>query len=102
MSKPQKRGDTWRIRWVDADGNRKSATFATFDLARSELRRLEVEVDEDKARRKRLGTGALTVTEAGERFLATMKREPYDTDRRFKKRKRAHRVAFDTHIKPHL
>jgi hypothetical protein len=69
MAKPQKiknaDGSTsWRIRYMNADGKRVSLTVATFDLARAELRRLEVGADEDRARRARLGDHALTVRAA--------------------------------------
>lgn len=103
MSKPQQLpSGAWRIQWLDVDGTRKSATFATFDLARTELRHLEVAVDQDRARRDRLGTGAMTVAEAGEDFLANRKRGPDDTERRFKARNADYRRDFDRHIKPHI
>jgi integrase len=93
---------SWRIQWFDVDGKRRSATFETYDLARTELRRLEVQVDEDRARRERLGTGAMTVSEAGEVFLSNRKRAPGETERRFKARGDAHRRHLDVHIKPHI
>jgi integrase len=103
MGKPQQLpSGAWRIQYFDVDGKRRSATFATFDLARTELRRLEVRVDEDRARRERLGTGALTIAEAGEVFLAGRKRSPGETERRFKARGDAHRRHLDVHIKPHI
>ena len=103
MAKPhQLPSGRWRIQWFDVDGKRQSDTFATFDQARSELRRYEVQVEEERIRRERLGTGALTVTEAGERFLTSLRRGPDDTERRFKHRKDAHQTAFDKHIKPHI
>lgn len=103
MAKPTKlKSGNWLIRWFDADGIRQCKTLATFDLARAELRRLEVEVDETKARRERIGAGVLTVSEAGARFLANRRREPDETERRFKARGNEHRRHFDKHIAPHI
>lgn len=104
MSAPQRLpSGRWRIRWVDANGERQSATFATKDLARTELRRLEVRTDEDKISRKRLGlAGVLTVAQAGERFLANRKRGPQDTERRFLSRGETYTDHFEMHIKPHI
>jgi integrase len=102
VSKPQKRSGGWRIRWIDADGKRKSETFATYDLARTALRHRENKAEEDEERRARFGTTALTVTEAGERFIKGRKREPHNTERRFEKRGDDHGRHFDRHIKPHL
>ena len=106
MSKPTKRktkrGYVWRIRWIDVDGNRKSANFATNELARAELRRREQQAEDDAARRERMGTGAMTVTEAAEKFLANRKPDPNNTERRFKERGNTHRRNFDVHIKPHI
>lgn len=102
MSKPQKRGDGWRIRFVDADGNRKSRTFATYELARTELRRLEVTADEDRARRERLGSAAMTVSEAFAAFIAGRKRDPNNTERRHKARGDTYQRHFDMHIEPHI
>lgn len=107
MAKPQKIKNSdgsisWRIRFANADGKRVSRTFATFDLARSELRRLEVQADEDRVRRERLGGGAETVARAGAAFLASYRQRSEDTERRFKKRKAAHESAFRDHIEPHL
>lgn len=103
MSKPQKLpSGKWRIRYVDADGKRISATFATFDLARTELRQLEVATDTKRAQRERLGCGAMTIGEAADSFLATYKPGPDDTPRRFKARKAAHERNLTMHIRPHL
>ncbi|HWU88949.1 MAG TPA: hypothetical protein VN253_16900 [Kofleriaceae bacterium] len=77
MSKPRKLASgRWQIRWFDVDGNRQSKTLATHELARAELRRLEVEADEDRARRERLGTGAMTVCEGFAAFMAGRRRDP--------------------------
>ncbi|MBM4346061.1 MAG: hypothetical protein FJ100_22035 [Deltaproteobacteria bacterium] len=43
---------SWNIRWVDAKGQRRSATFATFNEARQELARRQVEA---VAERRALG-----------------------------------------------
>lgn len=103
MAKPTKlKSGNWLIRWFDADGERQCKTLATYDLARAELRRLEVEADQTKIRRERLGAGVFTVTEAGERFLANRRREPDETERRFKARGNEHQRHFDRHIKPHV
>ncbi|MDQ3299972.1 MAG: site-specific integrase [Myxococcota bacterium] len=102
MGKPQKRGDGWRIRFVDADGNRQSRTLATFDLARTELRRLEVSTDEDRARRERLGSAAMTVTEAFGAFVKNRKRDPNNTERRHQSRGDTYQRHFDMHIEPHI
>lgn len=103
MAKPQKLpSGKWRIRWLDVDGKRQSDTFTTFELARAELRRLEQGTDDDRVRRERLGTGAMRVAEAGERFLLNRKRDPNNTERRFDARGDTHQRHFDVHIKPHI
>ena len=103
MSKPRKLASgRWQIRWFDGAGKRQSKTFATHDLARTALRRLEVEADEDSERRDRLGAGALTVREAFTAFMARRKPDPGNTARRFEERTRAYQRAFTLHIEPHL
>ncbi|MEJ7597791.1 MAG: site-specific integrase [Kofleriaceae bacterium] len=103
MSKPYKLpSGSWQIKWLDANGKRCSKTVATYELARTELRRIEVGTDEAKIRRERLGTGAMTVAEAAERFFAMLKRSPSDTERRFLSRKKSHTSHYNLHIKPHL
>lgn len=107
MAKPQKiknkDGTTsWRIRVVDADGKRVSRTFASFDLAKSELRRLEVQTDEALALRDRDPSMALTVDAAFERHKTTNKRQPGETERRFARRWRRLQTHFDHHISPSI
>lgn len=103
MSKPTKLpSGRWRIRFFDADGKRQSDTFATFDLARSELRRREVAAEETAARRERYGSEEMTVREAFPSFMARRRPDPNNTMRRFEERGRAHRRAFEHHIEPHL
>ncbi len=107
MAKPQKiknaDGTTsWRIRYMGADGKRVSLTVATFDLARSELRRLETGADEDRARRARLGDAALTVRAAYARFMAERRPDPRNTERRFLARGRELKRTYLRHIEPHL
>ncbi|HEY1815551.1 MAG TPA: site-specific integrase [Kofleriaceae bacterium] len=103
MSKPQQLpSGAWRIRWTNVEGKRQSDTFATFDLARTALRNREVETDQERERRERLGTGALTIAEAGEHFLTNRKPDANNTERRFKERGASHRRNFDRHIKPHV
>lgn len=103
MSKPRKlESGRWQIRWFDADGKRQSRTFATYDLARKELARSEVVVDEQRVLRERLGGGALTVREAFKVFMAERKPDPGNTLRRFEERGRAYHRAFTHHIDPHL
>lgn len=103
MAKPHKLpSGRWRIRWLDADGKRQSETYATHDLARTALRRLEVQADEDSERRARFGAGALTIREAFAAFMARRKPDPGNTMRRFERRTHAYRSTFELHIEPHL
>jgi integrase len=103
MSKPRKLASgRWQIRWFDGAGTRQSTTYATHDLARTALRRLEVEADEDSERRERLGAGALTVREAFAAFMARRKPDPGNTMRRFERRGRAYQRTYDLHIEPQL
>jgi integrase len=102
MSKPQKRSGGYRIRWIDANGKRQSETFKTYELARSALRTRETGAEDDRERRERFGTESMTVSEAGEAFLANRKRDPNNTERRFLKLGRERRTDFETHIKPHI
>ena len=103
MSKPRKLASgRWQIRWFDGAGTRQSRTFATHDLARTALRRLEVAAEEDSERRERLGAGALTVREAFAAFMARRKPDPGNTLRRFERRGRANQRTYDLHIEPHL
>ncbi|HMI85973.1 MAG TPA: tyrosine-type recombinase/integrase [Polyangiaceae bacterium] len=46
MARPVKHYDTWRIRWIDADGRRQSATFDEYREAERVLRAHQVEADE--------------------------------------------------------
>lgn len=102
-SKPRKlESGRWQIRWYDAEGKRQAKTLATYDLARSELVRLEREAEEQKIQRERIGTAARTVRAAYEAFMAARKPDPTNTERRFKEREGAHRRAFTMHIEPHL
>jgi len=107
MAKPQKiitsdNRTHWRIRYINADGKRESRTFATFDLARSELRRLEVGVEETKVRRKRYGSEETTVAKAWEVYKATRARDPNNTERRHVKLIQRAESNFTKHIGPHL
>lgn len=103
MSKPTKLpSGRWRIRYIDADGKRQSDTFATFDLARTELRAREVGSDEDRARRARFGSSEMTVAEAWRTFVAGRKRDPNNTERRFVARGKRLANDYTAHIAPHL
>lgn len=103
MSTPRKLpSGRWRVRWIDGAGKRQSRTFATHDLARAALRRLEVEADEEGERRQRFGAGALTVREAFAAFMARRRPDPGNTLRRFEERTGAYERAFTLHIEPHL
>lgn len=103
MSKPTKTAEgTWRIRYLDANGKRVSATFDTQALARTELRRLETDADETKIRRQRYGAEALTVAEAWLAFQVNRKPDPNNTERRFKARGGSMRRCYSMHIEPHL
>jgi hypothetical protein len=48
VAKPTKRGDKWRIRWLDERGERQSAVRDDYKVAQNELRRHQVEVEEIK------------------------------------------------------
>lgn len=103
MSKPVKLpSGRWRVRYIDADGKRQSATFATFDLARSELRRLEVGAEEMRARRERDPALAITVAQAYARHKATDKRAPGVTERRHARKWTRIDQHYRDHIEPHL
>ncbi len=103
MSKPYKLpSGAWRIRYFDADGKRQSLRFETYDLARSELRRLEVATDETKALRARDPELAFTVAQAFARYKAQNKRQPGETQRRFGKRWHRLDQHYRDHIEPHL
>lgn len=52
MSKPQQLpSGKWRVRWIDAAGKRKSATFRTEAAAKAGLRRAMVQVDDVRSGR---------------------------------------------------
>lgn len=103
MSKPkQLPSGLWQIRWVDGDGERKSASFPTFKLAATELRLRQTAAAEDRARRERDDNSTRTVADAGARFFAGRRRPEHMTERRFESRGRRHRVNFDHHIAPHI
>ncbi|MDQ3295834.1 MAG: tyrosine-type recombinase/integrase [Myxococcota bacterium] len=102
MSKPVKLpSGKWRIRYVTADGKRESVTVATFDLARTELRRLEVGADETRARRQRDPALAMTVAEAYARHKVT-DAAAGGTDRRFARKWKRIEQHYRDHIEPHL
>lgn len=46
MAKPVKFRDKWRIRWMDANGDRKSAVYDTFKEASFQLAKREAEAEE--------------------------------------------------------
>lgn len=72
MSKPVKLpSGRWRIRYIDADGKRRSATFATFDLARSELRQFRVDAEREQVDAEFLqnSNGFAMSKKRGERIL---------------------------------
>lgn len=46
MARPVKSRDRWRIRWLDADGVRRSAVFEKFADADKALRRIQTETDQ--------------------------------------------------------
>ena len=45
-AKPTRFRDKWRIRWIDAEGKRRSGVFVSYAEAERELRRRQVEADE--------------------------------------------------------
>lgn len=91
MSKPVKRGDRWRIQWVDHEGKRRSGTFATEAQARAAARRAEVERDDVRAGKAR--PRAMTkLAELVPQWLAV----------RPLLRRAQNRQHFDSHILPEL
>ena len=103
MAKPHKLpSGKWRIRWFDADGTCSSETFLTFDLARTALRDRQTRTELDRERRERFGSSEMTVAEAAELYFKNLRRDPNNTERRFKALVRQHRTNFETHIKPHI
>lgn len=103
MSKPVKLpSGAYRIRWLDADGKRQSATFGSFDLARSELRHRESEAEETAALRRRDPAAAITVAQGFARWRADDRRGPGDTERRHTLRWRRREHHFRVHIEPTL
>lgn len=103
MSKPvQLPSGAWRIRYLNADGVRESRTFSTNALARSELRRLEVGVEDTVARRDRFGSEEMTVAEAWKAYQVTRKRDANTTERRHVRMMKRATQHYTTHIAPHL
>lgn len=49
MAKPIRHRGKWRIRWIDADGKRRSEVYDDFNDAKRALRAREVEADEIRA-----------------------------------------------------
>lgn len=92
----------WRIRYFDVDGDRVSETYATHDLARTALRHAETRVEEEQLRRTRYGSSEMTVAEAWETFKAGRRRDPNNTERRFKGRGTTLERCYTMHIEPHL
>jgi len=103
MAKPQKLpSGKWRIRWFDADGKCQSDTFSTYDLARTAIRDRQTRTELDLERRERFGSSEMTINEAADVYFKGLRRDPNNTERRFKALVRQHRTNFETHIKPHL
>lgn len=103
MSKPDKLpSGRWRIRYFDADGKRATRTFDTFDLARSELRRLEVGVEETVARRERYGSEEMSVAEAWESYKLMRSKDTSSTARRRDQLIARNTQHYEHHIRPHL
>ena len=103
MAKPHKLpSGKWRIRWFDVDGTCQSATFSTFDLARTALRDRQTRTELDIERRERFGSSEMTVTEAADVYFKGLRRDPNNTVRRFDALVRHHRTIFEGHIKPHI
>lgn len=63
MSKPVKRGASWRIRYLDSFGVRKSETYKTLDAASAALRGHEEAQDEIRASRASLAERAIALAE---------------------------------------
>lgn len=105
MAKPTKLpSGAYRVRWLDAYGRRHSETFATFDAARSALRRHETEVEDIRAGRARHRSDQ-TLREAADAWLAQRAPAPGsapDVARRRGNRVRDNRRHLTSHILPAL
>lgn len=103
MSKPRKLpSGKWQIRFFTVDGERASESFATFELARTALRNREQKTVADQLHRERYGSEATTVAEAAVTYFDGLRRDPNNTERRFKQLVARHRTNYETHIEPHL
>ena len=72
---------SWQIHWVDATGRRRSATYATFNEARQELARRQVEAVEVRRGERAPPPPRKTFAELADHWLATKgaeKRSPKD------------------------
>ena len=90
-AKPIRRGDRWRIQWLDSTGKRRSATYTSEATARAALRRKQVKVDEIRAGLARERSDQ-TLSEAAVEWLKT----------RPEKRRKDDRPRLDNHILPLL
>ncbi|HSC88656.1 MAG TPA: hypothetical protein VLC09_15340, partial [Polyangiaceae bacterium] len=70
VARPIKRGDKWRIRWLDADGKRRSEVYhRKADADRALLARLSAADAERRGLRPRIEDGR-TFAELADRWLA--------------------------------
>ncbi len=90
-AKPRRRGNRWRIQWLDSSGKRRSATYTSEATARAALRKKQVEVDEIRAGLSR-ELSDQTIAEAAPAWLKT----------RPKKRLKDDVTRLDNHIIPLL
>ena len=71
MAKPTKLpSGSWRIRWLDHEGKRRSATCESWNQAQQELRRLEAEADAVRAGRQRAPPPDRTFDELADYWLS--------------------------------
>ena len=105
MAEPQRLpSGAYRVQWLDGNGKRRSATFKTYDAARSALRRRLTEIEDIRAGRSR-PLSDLTLTQAAVDWLE--KRKPAkgsapDVMRRRGKRVRTNEQHLYGHILPEL
>ena len=71
MATPIKHRGKWRIRWIDAEGARRSEVFEDFNDAKRALRARQVEADEIRAGTRAKRPDDHTFGELCEHWLAT-------------------------------
>jgi len=105
MSEPQKLpSGAWRVQWHDSSAKRRSATFKTYEAARSALRRRHTETDDIRAGRTR-PMSEQTVHEAADSWLVSRKPDPRaapSVRNRQEKRHKDNAQHIERHIKPAL